>query len=295
MTDTRTDDEAFAGEASDGENKTINLTISEENNKGVFGRLAAGAGTDERYEYAGFFNRFDNDQRISLLGGGNNINSPGFSFGEIRNMFGGGGNVNFSSNGFQVGGRNFGGGQGITVSNNAGANYADTFGEGVDLTVDYFFADANNEDHSSTQRENFLPEGRFFTESNSESESDSDSHRANMQFNIKIDSTFLINIRPSFRYAENISRSNSFERSLDANNAITNQGQIETLTNSETRNFSSNLAITKRFGDRGSFLKFTMDNQFDSNEGDDLLRSNTQVFGDMPETIVRDQQTDRDF
>ena len=295
VTDTRTDDEAFAGEASDGENKTINLTISEENNKGVFGRLAAGGGTDERYEYAGFFNRFDNDQRISLLGGGNNINSPGFSFGEIRNMFGGGGTFNVSSSGFQVGGRNFGGGQGITVSNNAGANYADTFGKGVDLTVDYFYADANNEDRSSTERENFLPEGRFFTESNSESESDSDSHTANMQFNIKIDSTFLINIRPSFRYAENMTRSKSFERSFDADNALTNQGEIETLANSETRNFSSSLAITKRFGDRGSFLKFTMDNEFDSNEGDDLLRSNTEVFGDMPETIVRDQQTDRDF
>ena len=42
---------------------------------------------------------FDNDQPISVLVGGNNINSPGFSFGEIEKMFGGG-NAWFRDNGF---------------------------------------------------------------------------------------------------------------------------------------------------------------------------------------------------
>ena len=48
ITDTKTKSEAFTGEEGDAESKTINLTISEENNKGVFGRVAAGGGTDER-------------------------------------------------------------------------------------------------------------------------------------------------------------------------------------------------------------------------------------------------------
>ena len=78
ITDTKTKAEAFTGEEGDKENKTINLTIKEENNKGVFGRVAAGAGTDERYEFAGMLNVFDNDQRISVLAGGNNTmeNTP---------------------------------------------------------------------------------------------------------------------------------------------------------------------------------------------------------------------------
>ena len=92
-------------------NKTINLTISEEKNKGVFGRVAAGAGTDQRYEFAGMLNYFDNDQRVSVLAGGNNINSPGFSFGEIRKMFGNINSMSVSSNGtFTIDGRTFGGG-----------------------------------------------------------------------------------------------------------------------------------------------------------------------------------------
>ena len=145
VTDTKTDAEAFAGEASDGQNKTINLTIKEENNKGVFGRVAGGAGTDERYEFAGFFNRFDNDQRISVLAGGNNINSAGFSFGEIRKMFGGGRSIFTSSDGsFGIDGRRFGGGDGIVRSRNAGANYADTYGEKFEITADHFYAGSNS-------------------------------------------------------------------------------------------------------------------------------------------------------
>ncbi|MEM7186319.1 MAG: outer membrane beta-barrel protein [Bacteroidota bacterium] len=294
VTDTKTDAEAFAGEASDGENKTINLTISEENNKGVFGRLAAGGGTDERYEYAGFFNRFDNDQRLSVLAGGNNTNSPGFSFGEIRGMFGSARSFSVSSGGFQVNGRNFGGGQGITVSNNAGANFSDNFGKGLDLTADYFYANANTEDRSTSERENFLPEGRFFTESNFNSDSDSDSHSANLQFNIKVDSTFLINIAPSFRYSERESRSSSSEISSDVNGQLTNRGDIQSINANLTRNFTNQLDITKRFGNAGSFLKFAMTNEFDSDGGVQQLQSNTEIFDDIPETIVRDQRTDRD-
>ena len=121
VVNTKTKSEAYTGDEGDTQYKTINLTIKEENNKGVFGRVAAGAGTDERWEFAGLFNRFDNDQRISVLAGGNNINSPGFSFGEISKMFGRGGGTTFSSNGsFSIGGRSFGGGQGITTSKNTG-------------------------------------------------------------------------------------------------------------------------------------------------------------------------------
>src|SRR5690606_32565695 len=88
VTDTKTESEAFTGETGNQESKTINLTIREDRNRGYFGRVAAGGGTDKPFEYAGMVNYFDNDRRLSALLGGNNINSPGFSFGEIQKMFG---------------------------------------------------------------------------------------------------------------------------------------------------------------------------------------------------------------
>ena len=107
-------------------------------------------------------NLFDNDQRVSILAGGNNTNSSGFSFGEISKMFGRGGNTSFNSNGsFSIGGRAFGGGAGITTSQNGGLNYADKIGEKTEVSGDYFYASSNSKNESSSQRETILSDSRF--------------------------------------------------------------------------------------------------------------------------------------
>ncbi|MFT5890441.1 MAG: hypothetical protein ACI9Y7_000533 [Dokdonia sp.] len=293
VTDTKTDDEAFAGEEGDKEKKTINLTIAEENNKGVFGRVAGGVGTDERFEFAGIVNVFDNDRRVSVLGGGNNLNSPGFSFGEIRKFFGGGGSLSFNSNGsFGVNGRNFGSGQGIVNSRNAGANYADVIGEKIDISADYFYSGANSFDEVRAERENILPDRRFFTNSNTRSDGNVDNHSANFTFNIKVDSTFLINIRPAFRVNRNENRFASTEESIDDQGERINESSTNNSTLSTGGNFENNLSLTKRFGSKGAFLKLRLQNEINKQESEDFIQSQTDIFGDNPSVIDRDQFTD---
>jgi len=292
--DTKTKDQAFTGETVDGDNKTVNLVIKEENNKGVFGRVAAGAGTDEHYEFAGMFNRFDNDQRISVLAGGNDINSPGFSFGEIRKMFGGGNNVRFNNNGsFQIDGRSFGGGQGITESRNFGANYADELGnEDRDLAANYFYSGSNSENRTTRNRENILPDSRFFTSSNSSSFSEDENHSANVEFDIEVDSTLLINIEPRFRFSKSKNIFSEDETSTDESNTLTNQSTASSNVENISKNFNNDIDVTKRFGSRGAFLRISIENEFNQRELTDFLNSETNIFGDNPEDIVRDQFTD---
>lgn len=293
IVDTKTKSEAFSGESGDKENKTINLTIKEENNKGVFGRIAAGGGTDERYEFAGMVNIFDNDQRVSVLAGGNNTNSPGFSFGEISKMFGRGGNTRWNSNGsFTIDGRSFGGGKGITTSNNLGANYADKIGEKTDVSADYFFASSSSDDKSSSQRETILADSRFFSNSSSRSNNDTDSHNANLDFEIEVDSTFLINVKPSFSYSKSRTAFSSSDETLDEARVLTNQSSVNSNVESNVKRFRNDLSLTKRFGDKGAYIKFGLENSFGSTESDDFLNSNTEIFGTSPEIIDRDQFTD---
>ena len=293
IVDTKTKSEEFTGEEGDKENKTINLTIKEENNKGVFGRVSAGGGTDKRYELAGMVNVFDNDRRVSVLAGTNNTNTPGFSFGEISKMFGNGGGVSFNSNGsFSIGGRSFGGGEGITTSQNAGLNYADVIGEKTDLSADYFFSSSNSENKSSSQRETILSDSRFFTNSNSKSDSDTDNHSFNLEFEIKTDSTFQISIEPSFGYSKSRTRYNSNEETLDDNLLLTNQSEVNSDVESFARRFSNEISITKRFGNRGAFIKAELETTVNQQESDDFLDSATEVFGANPETIDRNQFTD---
>ena len=293
VTDTKTKSEGFTGESGDSDNKTINLTIKEENNKGVFGRVAAGAGTDKRFEYAGMVNVFDNERRVSVLAGGNNINSAGFSFGEIRKMFGGGNSVSWSNNGsFTIDGRSFGGGEGITRSNNEGINYADELGKGIDISADYFHSGSDSDNATITERENILPDSRFFTSSSSNSQSDTDSHTVNLGFDVEVDSTFLINISPTLRYSKASTRFNREESSRDASNVLTNQSSTTSFVENDGKNFSNNIQITKKWGDRGAFVRFDLDNSINSTESEDFLNSETNIFGVDPNDIIRNQLTD---
>ncbi|MDO1501349.1 outer membrane beta-barrel protein [Winogradskyella maritima] len=296
ITDTKTKSEAFAGEEGDDENKTINLTIKEENNKGVFGRVSAGGGTDERYEFAGLVNYFDNDRRISVLGGGNNINSPGFSFGEIQKMFGNVSSISINSNGnFSINGRSFGGGgDGIVTSRSTGANYADELSKGVDVASDYFYSKSNSENESTTERETILPDSRFFTNSNIRTTSDNDNHRFNTEFDIEVDSTFLINIRPSFNYGNSISQNNRFEETLDENQVKSNQTTFSSFNESFVKNFQNDLDITKRLDSNGSFLKFGFQVEFNRDESENFQRSETLINDPDQDDITRDQFLDDD-
>ncbi|MGS2725010.1 outer membrane beta-barrel protein [Psychroserpens sp. BH13MA-6] len=292
ITDTKTKSEAFAGEEGDKENKTINLTIKEENNKGIFGRVAAGAGTDERYEFAGMVNVFDNDRRVSVLAGGNNTNSPGFSFGEIQKMFGGGYSMSMNSNGsFAIDGRSFGAGQGITTSQNVGANYADQLSEKVEISADYFYSGSDSENETITERENILPDSRFFSDSRSKTVSDSQNHSANLGFDIEIDSTFLMNVKPSFRWSKATTSFSQEEETRDEANNPTNASTTASFVENDAKTFQNEFDLTKRFGNKGAFLKFEMDNEFNDRSSDDFLTSETNFFNAVDEDILRDQLT----
>src|SRR5690606_35154895 len=249
VTDTKTDSEAFSGDKGDDQNKTINITIDEEKNKGIFGRLAAGAGTDKRFEYAGLINYFDNDLRLSALAGGNNINSPGFSFGEIEKMFSGARYANMSSNGsFTFDGRSFGGGDGITNSRTVGANYADDFAEGTDISADYFYSAANTFNEEIRERENILPVNRYFSTSSSQSESENDTHSANIRFKTRIDSTFLIEVRPQFTFNKSLQHFERNEESRNLSDELINHSNSDNHSFREGRNFENNFSATKKYG-----------------------------------------------
>ena len=250
VSDTKSDEEAFTGEEGSKSNKTINLVIKKENNKGNFGRLAAGAGTNERYEYAGMYNHFNNDLRISVLSGGNNINSPGFSYGEINKMFGGSSSRNINR---QI---NNWGSNGIITSNNYGLNYVDTYDKKLEVSTNYFGSDTETINTDKNKTENLTPNNTFFTNSNTNSNRQSTNHSSDTKLTIKPDSTLLITITPKFRQTKTTDIYERNASSLDINNDSINKSYSNNLSKTNNNNFTNNLSATKRIGDKGSYLKF---------------------------------------
>ncbi|WP_299160237.1 outer membrane beta-barrel protein [uncultured Tenacibaculum sp.] len=291
ITDTKSKSEAFSGEKGDADNKTINLTIKKENNKGWFGRVSAGAGSDKRYEGATMINRFNNNQRFSVLASSNNINSPGFSFGEIQKMFGGGGSTWISGNGsFNINGRSFGGGSGIIKSKTAGATYADEYGKGVDVNANYFYSGSTSNNESKSNREYTLPDRKYFSTSTSNSDDENHNHSIDTELDIEIDSTLLINIKPSFVYNKREGSYNTQEKSLDENRVLTNSYTSNSYSKSTANNFRNKIDITKKIGKNGSFIKAYIINQIDKSDTKEINKSTINVLGTTPSIENRDQE-----
>ncbi|HEX9601706.1 MAG TPA: outer membrane beta-barrel protein, partial [Mariniflexile sp.] len=270
--DTKTKAEAFAGDEGSKDRKTINLVIKEENNNGAFGQVAAGTGTNRRYQLAGMLNLFDNNQRISLLAGGNNINSPGFSSdSEVA------------------------GGQGLTVSQNYGTNYTDQLREKMDISANYFYSDSRSENKSTSQREHILPDSRYSTNSSTNSYDEGGNHNVDLEFDIEVNSTLLINTNTSFNAPKNKTETSTSEASRDAKDILTNQFGSSLFSESTNKNFNNLLDITKLFGKNGTYFKFYISNKYETTKTDMYLNSETTIFGTDPENISRNQFTDGDL
>lgn len=277
ITDTKTKAQAFAGEEGSRVNKTINFTIRDEDNKGKFGKVAAGVGTDNRYEFSGMLNSFKKDKRLSVLVGGNNINSPGFGSLQTLN-------------------RTLGGGNGITTSKNAGVNFSDSVGEKIEVSSDYFYSESNIDSETFTERENILPDTRFFSNSESSSITKNDNHKVNFDIEIKLDSTLYINTSTAFNYSENNSNSSTVEESLNNQNVLTNASNSFLLNNTNNKSFNNTIDVTKRFGNKGSFLRLNVTNNLGVNKLDSKQDSKTDFYneGEVDNSIVRKQLVDGD-
>lgn len=293
ISDSKTKDQAFTGEAGDSESKSINLTIKEDKNKGVFGRVAVGGGTDNHYEFAGLVNAFDNDKRVSVLIGGNDINSPGFSYGEISKMYGGGRNLWMREDGsFSIDGMQFGGGNGITTSRNYGVSFADNLSENIEFSLNYFGSESKQTGQTKADRQNILPEDTYYTLLNSDKTGENKNHNISANFEYKKDTTWYISYQPSFNInsvdGEEITEESSRKNLVDT----TNISNSQRVNSSKGRTFSNAINITRNFGGDGSFVKLNYSNKFQWRDGEGLNNSLVSILGDNPSTTKIDQKSD---
>lgn len=138
--------------------KVVNITLKKGMKKGMFGKLYGGGGTKDRYEAGGIANIFRDTLQVSVLGYSNNMNRPGFSYGELMNA--GGlqrsnsnrnnnststwGGMNGSS--IMINGVNFGGSPsfGLATSNGAGFNINHAPSKNQSFYVQYYFGAVRN-------------------------------------------------------------------------------------------------------------------------------------------------------
>lgn len=266
VVDTKTKSEEFTGKEGDSENKTINITIDEDKNRGYFTRLTAGAGTDDRYELSGISNYFKDKLRVSILASSNNINSSGFTFDEVfdamgRNAY----SIARNSNGaFSINGNSYGNmGGGITASDNLGFSFVNEWPQKTELGVNYFYNHANTRNETKIERENILPDRHYFVNSISNSNRINDNHRFSTSFEIQPDTLTRISFRPNFNVTNANSFSDSYTESVQPDGTLINTALTKTRSDVFSSNFSNRLYFSRKFGknEGGSYsVGFNNDN-----------------------------------
>jgi hypothetical protein len=185
----------------DGETeKTINLITKVQFRNGLFGKATAGAGNETHYQVGGVINRFNKDQRVSVLAQSNNINQQNFSIADLAGV------MSSSSRRGGRGGRPGGGPPsatnrtggnisdflvstqgGLTQTHAAGINYSDQFGKKIELTGSYFYNMGLNDANSKIYERSLLPQdsGEVWL-SDEKRSSTNQNHRLNLRLTYKI-------------------------------------------------------------------------------------------------------------
>lgn len=287
VSDTKTEKEKMTGRPASGNNASINLTLEDGKNKGLFGKVVGGYGSDERYESSGLLNYFKDDLKISVLAASNNINSTGFTQNEIFDSMGGGRSIYTSSDGsFGINGVRFGAGRGITRSDIFGANYSDEWFKGFDANGSYFYTAAESENRNRSRRETFLPADEENPENNrsliSESQSDSRSltfsHNASTDFRVKIDSTARLHFRPRFVRNNSKDTNSSRQATTNQDGGLLNESNGSSLTDSDKYTFESSLTFNKMLNKKGRSVTVEFDNSNDLTDSSNLNQSTTLFY-----------------
>jgi len=285
VSDFKTKKEELSKQESTSDFSSINITIDEKKNKGYFGKVMGGYGTDDRYEANVNLNFFNNKQKISLLASSNNINSTGFSMDDVFDNMGGGRNSN------SKGGSSGSGGKGITQSNLIGLNYSDDWTNNLLAMGSYNFANTVNKNDSKSNQQSFLPTGNINTAADSKSRNESTGNNVNFELEYKLDPTTRIVIAPRLNQSRTNGNSSSSSFSEDENGNALNESHANSYSENENFNFGNTINFNKAFARKSRNLSFVFANNNTSSDGNTRNLSETIFYQDNKPDDERNQNT----
>lgn len=270
VSDFKTKKEELSKQESSSDDASINFTIDEKKNKGFFGKIMGGYGTDDRYENSFILNYFNNKQKISLLGSANNINSTGFAMDEVFDNMGGGRNTKQST-------RSTATGKGITTSNLVGFNYSDEWAKKWNTTAGYNFSNTVNENQSRSNQAELLPSGAILTEADSKTRNENTGNKANFEFEYKINPTARLVVTPVIDQSRTNSKSESSSTAKDESGASLNESSANSYKENSSANFTNTINFNKAFERKARNLSFVFTNA-NSNSDSDALNQSKTIF-----------------
>ncbi|MCF8237357.1 MAG: TonB-dependent receptor family protein [Saprospiraceae bacterium] len=274
--DEESEEQKLTGASSTPPEKTMNLELKEEFKKGGFGKIIAGAGTEERAEMKGNYNKFNKKEQFSIIGIGNNTGRNGLSWDDYQDFRGSqsfnwddGGDFGFGGGGgyiIRYGGdeddddigditNSFFGDQSSGFPRNiqGGLNYSYAE-EKTDLNAVYFFDRAQLTADATRNQENFLPDATYSSEDVSSQDNTNMGHRVQFRLEQKIDSlnTLVFNANGVLNQRDNLN--DGTYRYYRSDNSLSNYTQYDNRFKQDARYLTGSLIYRKKFKKKGRSL-----------------------------------------
>ena len=280
-------------------NKTINLKLKDGKKKGYFGNVAAGYGTDNRFESKININRFNKKSQLSFLGRANNINQQGFSFNDYLTFAGGLQNVMMENGGddgeLRIDGNNgpipFDTGQpnyGFTNSGSAGANFNYDFSKKTDFTGSYFFSHLKKREEVESDRQNFLDEIIFPSDRMQNQTTTNKAHRLNMKLKSKIDSNQILTLRTNFTLSDGAFQQVLNNRVYNVTNNLQNSNWSKNEYDNQNWNANAGLSYLLKLKKKGRSLASSFGAGFQDKQRTNRVESINSFLLDEPNSTFTD-------
>ena len=258
------DQAAFTG-VRDGEaSKTLNIQLKKDKNKGYFGNVSAGIGTEDRYQAGLSLNIFNNERQISILGNMNNTNASTFNFGSaggtVGTMMAGMANsMGIGRGGAGAGAAfgNFGTSNGLNVTKSIGVNFRDQWGPKVSAYGSYSFSDRQSTTIQNVSQQNLLRNPNINLQ-NTYDYGVNDNHRFSFNIEYKIDSFNYLKFSPNVSLT-NTDGDNYSDFSIDSlTGGKISQGNTKSVSNSKAPNINGSVLFNHRFKKKGRTLSVNL-------------------------------------
>lgn len=279
------DQSAFTGVKDGDPSKTLNIQLKKDKNKGYFGNVTAGAGTDERYLTSVSVNKFNNNQQISLIGNLNNTNASTFNFGSM-----GGGAIGsmvgsmVRSMGFARGGGintpfgSFGNNDGIATTKSIGLNYRDEWGSKISAYGSYSFSKRATNTARDVTQQNIFQNNSITNIQHTDDYTVNDNHRFTFNMEYRIDSFNYIKFTPSVSYTESNTDNASDFLFQGSNGVKNNDGRTIQYSRSTSPNLNGNLLFNHRFAKRGRSLSVNLSGGKSSTSGNNEYQNLSTIY-----------------
>lgn len=286
--DKKSDQAEFTGIDDGQKTKTLNIKLKADKKNGYFGKVDAGAASDEYYQGQAMFNMFKGKKKFSAYSTIANTGKTGLSW-QDNSKYGSSNNVQVTDGGgiMITGGggdelESFDGrynNRGIPLAHTGGVHYDSKWNDDKEsINANYKIGSLGVKGTSSTLTQNNLPAGIINNNSGQDFDNYIFRHKLDAAYEIKLDSTSSLKVSLDGTLKNNRTRSNYSSASFRGSNAQLNDNSRSISNDGDEQNFNAAAFWKKKLKKTGRTMSLNISQFFNRDEAAGYLNSTSNFY-----------------